>query len=331
MKNDSIANRTRVSSSASHHRVQRSTTLNRKYVKRPEKVTTANSTIQRRADDLRQRQALADKINRENLVTIKSRKSVQPYASPAKATATKTTTTVPVARKVAATPKAAETTTSSIAKQAVQAPFPKFTGTTKPLPKTIEKNLAAPKKVEKTTKVKDSAAKSALRSVATMKSDSSSISAKNAFGAKKLLLAFGCAALVVGIIGYAISTNTPDISVRVAAMQTGIDAAYPTYIPRGYSLSGIVSEDKKITMTFNSGEDSFVLSEEKSSWDNETLETSFVKSTWGNNYTSVREQGITLFISGSDAAWINGGILYKIDASANNLTKKQIKSISTSL
>ena len=171
-----------------------------------------------------------------------------------------------------------------------------------------------------------------VASVATMKSDSSSsISAKHAFGTKKLLLAFGCAALVVGVIGYAISTNTPDISVRVAAMQTGIDAAYPTYIPRGYSLSGIVSEDKKITMTFNSGEDSFVLSEEKSSWDNETLESSIVKSTWGNNYTSVREQGITIFISGSDAAWVNGGILYKIDASANNLTKKQIKSISTSL
>ena len=126
--------------------------------------------------------------------------------------------------------------------------------------------------------------------------------------------------------------NTPDISVRVAAMQTGIDAAYPTYVPRGYSLSDIVSEDKKISMSFSgSDKDSFTLSEEKTAWDNETLESSFVKATWGNNYTSVREQGITIFISGSSATWINGNILYKITASGNNLTKKQIKSIVTSL
>ena len=115
-------------------------------------------------------------------------------------------------------------------------------------------------------------------------------------------------------------------------MQTGIDATYPTYIPRGYSLSDIVSEDKKISMSFSSSDKtSFTLSEEKSSWDNETLESSYVKSTWGNNYTSVREQGITIFISGSNAAWVNGNILYKLTASGNNLTKKQIKSIVTSL
>ena len=86
-------------------------------------------------------------------------------------------------------------------------------------------------------------------------------------------------------------------------------------------------------MTFASSAEnaSFELVEEKSAWDNETLETNYVKETWGANYTSIREQGITIYISGSDAAWVNGGIIYKLDASGNNLTKKQIKTIVTSL
>ena len=297
MDKDQSANRTSITSSASHHRVQRSTTLNRKYVKRPEKIAAIDSVAKRRADDLKRRQALADKINRERLAALKASKTVA---------------------EAAATPAAA-------------------TSKAQPIAVTIEKSLVTSPKTEKAKAVKDSAVKSALKSVASIESEEkattvTSISSKRTLGAKKLLLAFGCAALVVGAVGYFVSVNTPDISVRVAAMQTGIDATYPTYIPRGYSLSDIVSEEKKISMTFTDSESgSFTISEEKTTWDNETLEASYVKATWGNNYTSVREQGITIFIAGSSAAWINGNILYKINASGNNLTKKQIKSIVTSL
>jgi len=295
MENDNSIDRTSVSSSASHRRVQRSTTLNRRYVQKPGRIAAVDSVAKRRAEDLKRRQALAEKINHERLTALKTRKTLQ---------------------EAAATPAAA---------------------TAQPLSATIEKNLIASPRAEKTKAVKDTAVKSALKSVATLesnesKSSAAAISTKRSIGAKKLLLAFGCAALAVGLVGYFISVNTPDISVRVAAMQTGIDATYPTYIPRGYSLSDIVSEDKKISMTFTSSDNtSFILTEEKSSWDNDTLEASYVKATWGNNYTSIREQGITIFISGSNAAWINGNILYKINASGNNLTKKQIKSIVTSL
>ncbi len=295
MENDNSIDRTSVSSSASHRRVQRSTTLNRRYVQKPGKIAAVNSVAKRRAEDLKRRQALAEKINRERLTELKTRKTLQ---------------------EAAATPAAA---------------------TAQPLSATIEKSLVTSPRAEKAKIVKDNAVKSALKSVASMedkeaKTATAAISSKRSVGAKKLLLAFGCAALAVGIVGYFISSNTPDISVRVAAMQTGIDATYPTYVPRGYSLSDIVSEDKKISMTFTSSDNtSFILTEEKSSWDNDTLESSYVKATWGNNYTSVREQGITIFISGSNAAWVNGNILYKINASGNNLTKKQIKSIVTSL
>ncbi len=289
-----------VSSSATHRSVQHSTTLNRKYVKKPTKTPTIDSIAKRRAEDLKRRQALADKINRERLSALKAgqslaKKDAEPIALPVE-----NPTVVSAKAKLAKKPAG---------------------------------------RVLSAREMKDNAVESALKSVATMESDagnkniiSSPIKAKKSFGAGKILLALGCAALSVGIIGYVVSLNMPDVSVRVAAMQAGFDATYPSYIPRGYSLKDIVSEDKKLIMTFSNPDNaSFSLSEEKSAWDSETLEANFVKSEWGSNYTSVREQGITIFISGSDAAWVNGGLLYKIESSGNNLTKKQLKSIVTSL
>lgn len=123
----------------------------------------------------------------------------------------------------------------------------------------------------------------------------------------------------------------PDLSLRVAAMQSGIDASYPSFVPREYSLTDIVSEDGKVEMTFTNGDgDTFTLTEENSSWDSSALEENYVKSRF-HDYAPVREQGLTLFISGSDCVWVNGGKIYTIDSSGNNLTKRQLKSIAVSL
>ena len=150
----------------------------------------------------------------------------------------------------------------------------------------------------------------------------------------KFIVAFATSAACVGVLGYFVSLNLPSISVRVAAMQTGIEASYPNYIPRGYQLSGVSTGDSgAINITFT-GENnaSFALVEEKSSWDSAALESNYAKPEWGEDYTTVREQGVTIFISDrSDAAWVNGGILYKLTISSGTLTKKQIKNIALSL
>ena len=153
------------------------------------------------------------------------------------------------------------------------------------------------------------------------------------FGLGRVVLALSCAAAAVFAIVYFVNLNMPDISMRVAAMQTGIDAKYPGYVPRDFSLSDITSEDGKITLNFKNSStgDAFSLIEEQSSWDSNALLTNFVKDEYGENYSTVREQGLTIYISGSDAAWANGGVVYKIDTTAGSLTKKQINTIATSL
>lgn len=149
----------------------------------------------------------------------------------------------------------------------------------------------------------------------------------------RIIFAFACAAMAVFAIVYFVNLNSPDISLKVAAMQTGIDATYPSYVPRDYAISDIASENGRITLSFkNSGNgNNFVIIEEKSSWDSSALMSNFIQPEYGNDYEMIREQGLTLFISGDDAAWVNKGIVYKLKTISGTLTKKQIKAIAVSL
>lgn len=153
------------------------------------------------------------------------------------------------------------------------------------------------------------------------------------FGVGRVVLALSCAAIVAFAIVYFVNLNMPDLSLRVAAMQTGIDASYPGFIPRDYSVSSISSEDGKITIDFhnNTNNNDFTIIEEVSSWDSNALLSNYVKEEFGDSFATIREQGLTIYINGSSAAWVNGGILYKINAANDVLTNKQIRSIAVSL
>lgn len=185
--------------------------------------------------------------------------------------------------------------------------------------------------------IKDRAIQKALASAEkTTKNDKKTKKVKGEkihFGFGRVVLALSCAAAAVFAIAYFVNLNMPDISLRVAAMQTGIEASYPSYVPRDFNLSDITSEEGKITLNFKNAAtgDAFLLVEEQSSWDSNALLTNFVKDSYGENYTVIREQGLTLYVSGSDACWVNGGVVYKITMSSGVLTKKQIKAIATSL
>ncbi len=290
-------------SSMDHNKTQRSSTLNRKFVKRPNSKVI-QSVAKRRAEDLKRRQAIAEKINREKLAAFKKKEAstavkktreidnepvspaqVHPYQKIARARASKSTTT----------------STSISAKE-----------------------------------IKDQAIKKALRSVATAEQQEAqnpikSISAKRKFTAKNIAFALSATAVIVFAIGYFIKINMPNISVQVAAMQAGIEGKYPTYVPKEYSLKETRSETNKIVLTFTSNNNqSIELSEEKTFWDSATLFNNYVKKNW-KDFTIIREQGLTIYVSNSNAAWINNGILYKISAEKDSITKQQIRSIATSL
>ena len=151
------------------------------------------------------------------------------------------------------------------------------------------------------------------------------------FGWQRVVLALCCAATAVFAIAYFVNLNSSNISLKVAAMQSGIEATYPSYVPRGYDLSDITSSSGKVTINFKSEEGSFSLTEESSNWDSNALLNNYIKDEHGEDYTMVREQGLTLYMGNNWEAWVNGGVLYKLKVTAGSLTKKQMKTIATSL
>lgn len=294
------------SSAETHRRMQNSSTLNRRYVRRPGLMRDVpiTSTAKRQADDLKRRQELAAKINRERLAALKKKLTDK--------------------KQALTTPKDTVSRAEQLAAKDANVFMKKPQSTpmkSQPQPSMNERKTAA--------------IKSALASVSTMDTRNKSkrtFKTRRSFSPAKIILAFSCAIVAVAAVGYVVSVNTPDISVRVAAMQTGIDATYPAHTPRGFSLSSVTSEDGKVSMTFSkSAKESFTLTEERSSWNSSALESNYIKDTFSDNYSVITEQGITIFVSGSNAAWINGGILYKLTTTSIQLTKKQIKAIATSL
>lgn len=151
------------------------------------------------------------------------------------------------------------------------------------------------------------------------------------FGWPRMVLAVACAATAMFAIVYFVNLTSTDMSLKVAAMQSGIEASYPSYVPRGYNLSDVTSASGKVTMNFKTDDSAFSISEENTTWDSDALLSNYIKPTYDEEYTVVREQGLTLYMGSNWEAWVNGGILYKLQIKSGTLTKKQMKTIATSL
>lgn len=133
--------------------------------------------------------------------------------------------------------------------------------------------------------------------------------------------------------GYFTYLNMPSLSVRVAAAQAGVNASYPEYRPDGYSLHGPVAYDEgQVSMKFaaNAGPQNFSITQTKSSWDSSALEEKYVNEASNGGYVPFVEHGLKIYVFDNNAAWVNGGVLYKITGDAP-LSNDQIRRIATSM
>jgi hypothetical protein len=145
------------------------------------------------------------------------------------------------------------------------------------------------------------------------------------------IAAISLAVLVFG--GYLTYLNMPQISTRVAASQAGINAQYPSYHPTGYSLSGPVAfNNGVVSMKFaaNTSPQAYTVTQSRSNWDSSAVLENYVQPKAGEHYTTTQSNGLTIYTYDKSAAWVNGGILYTIDGSAN-LTPEQIQHIAVSM
>lgn len=359
---NSIEIKVNINSKATHRGLERSTTLNRRYVKRPTKLIITDGT-----------EEVEEKIESPRIEYHKTRKleindsEVKKEQSEAKITHIAQFNTEDTIEK-------ATTDDSLKVKESKETEIPDIPPAPNPYQAAIDARKAQQEERKQaeisSRELKDAAIKKALAEMYDAKEESAreeriaervmlkemkadKKAAKSEKKAKKaakkaeketrrfnkkhktgrIILAFATSAACVFALAALVKVNLPSISVKVAAVQTGVEASYPNYIPRDFSLTGIYTNDQNSVIIEFSGPDnkSFTLAEDKSSWDSNALLTNYVKGAYGTDYDTIREQGITIYINYSNATWVNNGTFYRITASNGTLSKKQLKNIAISL
>ena len=318
------ANKAKSSSSYARPKLQKSATLSRKYVKKPVAKKAMDIKVAKKASAKAPVKTSA-KVSKNAAFKVKAKASELKKAIPASSKSVpikinKVKRSDSIKRFSDAKKKAV------IKKAAVKEPVAKKIAAKKPVAK-VRKPAIKPASADRAAA---DAARLAMKKVATMDAPAKPLKKRRGL---RFFVALGCsAAAIAGLVTFVV-VNMPNISVKVAAMQTGIDAEYPDFVPRGYSMETVAADkDNKITMKFvGPNEAYFVLTEENSTWDSAAVLNNYVRLNYTANYATMHEQGITYYSDSGSAVWVNGGILYKLTSFGKNLTREQIRNLVVSL
>ena len=239
-----------------------------------------------------------------------------------------------------ASPLAKQTTTSTSSSKSAASSFigttPKTRSTIAPLQSLAERRREADtishfsaKKLTNRARQNSKALMSAIKEETKPKSTPITIK-KPKVSKKHLIFAVASSICCMGVLYATLKFSMPDISAKVAAAQNG--ASYPSFVPRDFTARSASFQKNTFSLEFVGPDKTrFTLDQEKLPWDSNALLNNYVKPTWGEQYDTIREQGLTIYMYQSNAAWVNGGTVYKLNTTSGSLSKKQLKNIITSL
>ena len=252
-------------------------------------------------------------------------------ARPVRTASTAARTTSALTKQTNASTSASKSTTSSFIGTA-----PKTRSTIAPLQSLAERRREADtishfsaKKITNRARQNSKALMSAMKEETKPKSAPIAIK-KPKVSKKHLIFAVASSICCMGVLYATLKFSMPDISAKVAAAQNG--AAYPSFVPRDFTARSASFQKNTFSLEFVGPDKTrFTLDQEKLPWDSNALLNNYVKPTWGEQYDTIREQGLTIYMHQSNAAWVNGGTVYKLNTTSGSLSKKQLKNIITSL
>lgn len=287
-----------------HTRLQRSQTLNRKYVHREPTSRAAKSTTPREA------QTVISVHRKPSQKTVTRSEQIQRFAAHTPA-------------QVSSTPK--KKISPDIA--------PMRHRTVERAQLRLESKKQLPRAIKPSQVLKREAIAEATAKMPAKQAKKESKQPKTIRRATRFMSLTSASLGILLLGGYLTYLTMPSISTRVAASQAGINASYPSYQPTGYSLSGPVAyQQGSVAMKFaaNSGPQAFVLSQARSTWDSAAVLDNYVTPKAGNDYSTTATGGLTIYTYGTNSVWVNNGVLYTISGDAP-LSNDQIQRIATSL
>lgn len=138
---------------------------------------------------------------------------------------------------------------------------------------------------------------------------------------------------LVFLAAYLTYVNIPNLSIKIASANAGINAELPHYQPAGFRLSGPISYDQgRVDVKYKQtgGDARYTLVQQPSSWDPQALLENMVTKEAKKNYRTETANGLTIYTFGDKAAWVNGGVLHTIDSNTP-LSNDQISRIASSM
>lgn len=156
---------------------------------------------------------------------------------------------------------------------------------------------------------------------------------RKSFFARKKFISFsmGFAVATFGV-GYLTYVNLPDIASKISAFQSGMAVETPAYIASGYSQKGLAYFDgKNVNFEYKKGDSSYKIQQSESNWDSSALLQNYVTQNWSEDYSTTYSNGLTIYSNRrGESVWVNNGKLYKVEAS-NKISDEEIRKIATSL
>ena len=205
-----------------------------------------------------------------------------------------------------------------------------------PLAKKANEELRA-KKAQKqeisNQEVKEFAISQAIKKSREESKKSRGIHRKSFFARKKFIsFSMGFAVAIFGV-GYLTYINLPDIASRITAFQSGMAVETPAYIASGYSPKGLAYFDgKNVNFEYKKGDSNYKVQQSQSGWDSSALLQNYVIKRWSEDYSTTYSNGLTIYSNRrGESVWVNNGKLYKVEASGNKISDEEIRKIATSL
>ena len=156
---------------------------------------------------------------------------------------------------------------------------------------------------------------------------------QNWFGAGRTprWLAVGVTLTVALLIAAFVTwNNVPQVAVRVASIGSEVNASVPGYVPAGFSFEGpLAFTNSSVTMKFKSNADpsrNYAIVQKNSDWDSASLLANYLQPE-AQTYQTSKVKGATVYIYGeqNNATWVDSGKWYTIQDSANLNTDQLLK------
>ncbi len=159
------------------------------------------------------------------------------------------------------------------------------------------------------------------------KSRRSKLSRRLGISSRAFALSSGVLAFVL-LAGFYAVQNVPNLSMKVAASRAGFDARMPGYTPSGFSFRGPINyEPGEVAVKYhaNSDDREFSVVQRNSNWNSDALLANFIEEE-NKQYQTYLDRGRTLYIyDESNATWIDDGIWYQIEGDSGMTTDQLIR------